>query len=284
MLKVFPPGWQVTCTHVSAAAGMIECRLEDPCSVTQAVQGDNYAWVVHCAVIRSPEACEQDPRRAVEINARAREWLARAATDIGARMAYASSPHVFAGDRPPYAEGDAPSPISVYGRSKLAGEHHALSVPGGLVVRMAALYSLNLTAPSNILAALKESLEAGRPVKAGGHYVRYYTLAEEVAAAFSFLMAAGRRGVVHVSAQRGCTQLQFLRAAAVAMGFDAGMVVEQEAGAQTAIRPRDSRLEVRLYASLGAPPFRGVRRGPQAPLSGLRTAGSPFDSFSRGRL
>jgi len=261
MLKCFPSDWQVTGTyHQHPAPGLIQCSLSSLRSLARLLQEGGYDCVVHCAAIRSPDACEEDPRRAVDVNAHGTELLARAASNARAKLVYASTDAVFAGDAPPYREQDRPAPLSVYGRSKLAGEKHALAVPGALVVRMPALYSADLGAPNNILAGLKESLEAGKPVPADEQLARYYTLAEDVAAAVAFLVAGAVRGIVHFSADERSTKLEFLRAAAEAIGLDAGLVQPAELPAGSAARPVDSHLDTGLYRSLGGPPFEGYRQ------------------------
>jgi dTDP-4-dehydrorhamnose reductase len=269
MLKAFPSHWQVTGTcHKHPMPGLVECSLDNSRSVPRLLREGGYDWAVHCAALRSPDACQRDPRRAIEVNSDGTEWVARAASDSGVRMAYASTDAVFGGDAPAYREDDRPSPVGVYGHSKLAGEQHALSVPGALVVRMPALFSLDLDAPNNVLSALRQSLEAGRPFAADDESVRYYTLAEDVAAAFAFLLDRSARGVVHVSAEEASTKRQFLQAAAAALGLDAGLVVPNGPDAGAAARPRDSHLDTTLYKSLGGPPMQGYSRA----LGRLRAA------------
>jgi dTDP-4-dehydrorhamnose reductase len=258
MLKVFPEEWQmVGACHSRPVPGLVPCELGSCHSLERALADGGYDWVVHCAAIRSPDVCERDARRAMEINAEGTRRVAEAASAVGARFAYASTDYVFSGDEPPYDETDRPDPVNVYGHAKLAGETHALSVPGGLVVRMPALYSLDLTAPSNVLTSLRDSLRAGDAVRADEECTRYYTLAEEVAAAIAYLMERGRHGVVHVSAEEPSTKRAFLQDAARALGLDADLVVPADPDASAAARPADSGLSTSLYRSLGGPPFTG---------------------------
>ena len=258
MLRAFPPDWQVTGTcHSRPVAGLVQCPLSGSHCAGDLIRDGDFDWVVHCAAIRSPDVCDKDPQRAMTVNAEGARQVAVAAADAGAGIAYASTDYVFPGSRPPYAERDATAPLNTYGESKLAGEHHVLSVPRGLVVRMPALYSLDLEAPNNLLGATKAQLEKGKPVAADDLYVRYYTLAEEVAAAFAFLIADGQRGLVHVSAHEACTKLRFLKEAAGAMGLARGLVVPADPGPRAAQRPMDSHLGTGRYELLGGPSFTG---------------------------
>jgi dTDP-4-dehydrorhamnose reductase len=258
LLHAFPDDWEVAGTcHSRPVPGLIQCSLSGRDAVADVVRKGRYDWVVHCAAIRSPDICDRDPQRAMAVNAEGARQVAAAAAASGARIAYASTDYVFPGATPPYTERDAPAPLNVYGQSKRAGEHHVLSVPRALVVRMPALYSLDLEAPNNLLGVTRASLERGKPVAADNHCVRYYTLAEEVAAAFVFLMRGSQTGVVHVSAPEACTKLHFLREAATAMGLSPGLVVEGEAGPKAAARPLDSHLDTARLAALGGPAFTG---------------------------
>ncbi|MGD2174255.1 MAG: sugar nucleotide-binding protein, partial [Candidatus Brocadiaceae bacterium] len=100
----------------------------------------------------------------------------------------------------------------------------------------------------------------GREVGADDEAVRYYTLAEEVAAAFMFLMREHVRGIVHVSASDSSTKYGFLRRAAEATGWDPGLVVAAERSPDQATRPHDSHLATGRYDSLGGLPLTGYRR------------------------
>jgi dTDP-4-dehydrorhamnose reductase len=258
MMRAFPSDWQVTGTcHSRPVAGLVQCSVNGGRSAADLIREGGFDWVAHCAAIRSPDVCDKDPQRAMAVNAEGARQVAAAAAEAGAGIAYASTDYVFPGSTPPYAERDTPAPLNTYGESKLAGEHHVLSVPHGLVVRMPALYSLDLEAPNNLLGATKAQLEKGKQVAADDFYVRYYTLAEEVAAAFAFLMADGQRGLVHVSAHEAGTKLRFLKEAARAMGLPSGLVVAADAGPKAAQRPTDSHLDTARYESLDGPSFTG---------------------------
>src|SRR6185436_21117211 len=82
--------------------------------------------VINCAAWTAVDACQGDPDRAMAHNGLAVRWLAESCDFANARLVQLSTDYVFDGllDRP-YIESDAPAPQSVYGASKLAGEHEA---------------------------------------------------------------------------------------------------------------------------------------------------------------
>ena len=100
--------------------------------------------VINCAAHTKVDACETEMERAFEINGVAVANVAAAADRAGARLVHVSTDYVFDGTpqstREPYSEEAPTAPLSVYGRSKLAGEAHALAYDGGLVVRTSWLF------------------------------------------------------------------------------------------------------------------------------------------------
>lgn len=81
--------------------------------------------IINTAAFHRVDDCESDPDRAFRVNALGARNLAVIAQEIGAKLVHISTDYVFGGGEPrsiPYTEFDHPVPLSVYGRSKLAGE------------------------------------------------------------------------------------------------------------------------------------------------------------------
>ena len=80
-------------------------------------------WVVNATAHTAVDKAESEPELAFAINATAPEVLAEEAKKIGAVMVHYSTDYVFDGSKTtPWIEDDAPGPLNVYGKSKLAGE------------------------------------------------------------------------------------------------------------------------------------------------------------------
>jgi len=98
---------------------------------------------VNCAAFHNVPQCEEHPEQAFRVNCTAVRDLAMACRDAGARLFTFSTDYVFGGDsRTPYGEDDLPRPLQMYGISRLAGEHAALSVAPehAVVIRTCGLY------------------------------------------------------------------------------------------------------------------------------------------------
>lgn len=79
--------------------------------------------IINCAAHTNVNACETDVDNAYKINAVGPRNLSIAASRYHAKLMHISTDYVFDGHAStPYTEFDAPSPNSVYGKTKLAGE------------------------------------------------------------------------------------------------------------------------------------------------------------------
>jgi len=101
--------------------------------------------IVNCSVHHPVDECETNPELSFAVNAIAVRDLALAAKDIGATVVHFSSDYIFDGElERPYVEEDTPTPISVFGASKAAGEQLLRAVlPRHFIVRTSGLYGLS---------------------------------------------------------------------------------------------------------------------------------------------
>jgi dTDP-4-dehydrorhamnose reductase len=90
--------------------------------------------VLHAAGWTRVDDAERDPEGAAAVNVTG----TRNAAALGAPLVYFSTDYVFDGaQREPYVESDVPNPLSVYARTKLAGEHEVVN---GWIVRSSWLF------------------------------------------------------------------------------------------------------------------------------------------------
>lgn len=188
--------------------------------------------VVNAAAYTAVDKAESEPELAQRINAQAPQVLADYAAVNHAWLLHYSTDYVFDGSKPSaYTEADAPNPLSVYGRSKLAGEQ-AIAASGchHLILRTSWVYAArgsNFAKTMLKLAAERDSLR----VVADQHGAP--TSAELLADVSALLLhrlqldaglAARVSGIYHLSAQgsttwHGYTQYVLARAAARGMAL-----------------------------------------------------------------
>lgn len=100
--------------------------------------------IINCSVYHPVDECENNPDLSFAVNAIAVRDLGLAAKDLRASLVHFSSDFVFDGALGrPYSEDDSPSPLSVFGASKVAGEQLLRAVlPNHFIIRTSGLYGL----------------------------------------------------------------------------------------------------------------------------------------------
>lgn len=95
----------------------------DPVATRRAVATAQPDVIVHLAAYTAVDRAETDVEACFRVNAGATATLSDAAREFGAHLVAVSTDYVFDGRKgAPYVETDAPSPLNVYGASKLAAE------------------------------------------------------------------------------------------------------------------------------------------------------------------
>jgi len=98
--------------------------------------------IVNCAAYTAVDKAESEVEKAFLINDIAVENIAKIASKFSCKIIHISTDYVFDGSgNKPYEEGDSTNPISIYGKSKLAGEQHLIMLPNAIIIRTAWLYS-----------------------------------------------------------------------------------------------------------------------------------------------
>jgi len=112
--------------------------------VAAVLERERPSLVINSAGFTAVDVAESEPDRAAEVNAHGAANVAAAARQIGARLIHLSTDFVFDGAQGcPYLPSDPTNPLSVYGRTKLAGEREVERVSAGtaLILRTAGVYS-----------------------------------------------------------------------------------------------------------------------------------------------
>lgn len=206
--------------------------------------------VVNCAAFTRVDDCEADEARATAVNGDAVAHLAGAAHAVGARLLQVSTDYVFDGRAEvPYDEAAPTAPLSAYGRSKLAGERHALAGPGGernLVVRTSWLFGPG--GPSFVTAILRQIEGGKRRLRVVADQTGCPTYTPYLARALWDLAAAGASGIVHYRNREPTTWHGFARE--IAHLVDHTVEVAPQTTAETerpAPRPAFSVLDVTRF-------------------------------------
>lgn len=120
---------QLALTSQPALFGELVCLdrsqldLSNSQAIRDAVQTIQPDLIINPAAYTAVDKAESEPDVAYAINAVAPAVIAEEAAKLGARLIHFSTDYVYAGNKVGvYVEEDATAPLSVYGKSKLAGE------------------------------------------------------------------------------------------------------------------------------------------------------------------
>ena len=138
------PMGEVIATEFDLQSGAAQhaLNLADPNAIRALVRELQPQLIVNAAAYTAVDQAEDDVDLAMAINAVAPGVLAEEAKRCGAALVHYSTEYVFDGTKSsPYTEADQPNPLSVYGRSKLAGEQAIEQVAGAhLIFRTSWVY------------------------------------------------------------------------------------------------------------------------------------------------
>lgn len=124
------------------ALGRAELDLSDLDAIASTVQHLQPSLIVNAAAYTAVDKAESEPDLAYRLNAEVPKALAIAAKKCSAPMIHISTDYVFPGDdSSPRVETDATGPLSVYGKTKLAGEEAIRDVlEAHIILRTAWVY------------------------------------------------------------------------------------------------------------------------------------------------
>ncbi|MDR2774439.1 MAG: dTDP-4-dehydrorhamnose reductase [Tannerella sp.] len=182
----------------------------DKSSVGSVIESLRIGVVVNCAAYTAVDRAEDDADTCMQVNCEAVRNIGEIAASTGAKVIHVSTDYVFDGKNTcPYREDDAVNPLSVYGKSKLAGERALLSVcRDAVIVRTAWLYSEtgnNFVKTMLRLGAERDAVNVVADQQGSPTY------AADLAEAIRTVVMSGKfvPGIYHYSGEGRCTWYDF---------------------------------------------------------------------------
>jgi len=109
--------------------------LSDPASCAAAIREHRPDVVINAAAYTAVDRAEEEPDLAQMINAQAPAAMAQACADLGIPFLHVSTDYVFDGSgTDPWQVNDPIAPLSVYGRTKAAGEEAVREAGGAYAI------------------------------------------------------------------------------------------------------------------------------------------------------
>ncbi|NMA07107.1 MAG: dTDP-4-dehydrorhamnose reductase [Ruminococcaceae bacterium] len=184
--------------------------ITDEVKVREFVQNGRFDCVINCAAFTNVDKAEESIEQATAVNTTAPGFLAKVASETGAKFIHISTDYVFSGEGDiPFKENDVKKPNTVYGKTKLAGEDLVLSNNSdSLIVRTAWLYGyrgrnfvktiVNLAKERDIITVVNDQF--GNP-----------TNAADLAQSILMLTSIGAKGIYHCTNSGICSWYEFAK-------------------------------------------------------------------------
>lgn len=198
--------------------------------------------VIHCSAWTAVDKAEDEPERVEAVNADGTRNIAEACKKIGAKILYLSTDYVFPGTGDRFYEPNDPTgPLSVYGRTKLAGE---LAVRKLLekyfIVRISWVFGKN---GNNFVKTMLRLAETHTEVNVVCDQIGSPTYTADLAPLLCDMIATEKYGVYHATNEGLCSWAEFAEEIFRVSGKQVKVhAIPTEQYPTKAIRPKNSRM------------------------------------------
>ena len=198
--------------------------------------------VIHCSAWTAVDKAEDEPERVEAVNADGTRNIAEVCKKIGAKMLYLSTDYVFPGTGDRFYEPNDPTgPLSVYGRTKLAGE---LAVRKLLekyfIVRISWVFGKN---GNNFVKTMLRLAETHTEVNVVCDQIGSPTYTADLAPLLCDMIATEKYGVYHATNEGLCSWAEFAEEIFRVSGKQVKVhAIPTEQYPTKAIRPKKSRM------------------------------------------
>ncbi len=188
-------GFELINTDVFEGEGITPLDITNVDAVVDLARRTKATSIINCAAYTAVDKQESDVDLSYKINAIGPRNLAIAATEVGARLVHVSTDYVFDGNGTrPYIEFDKTGPVSVYGKTKLAGEEMVKQFARNyFIVRTAWLYGDG----KNFVKTMLGLSESHEELNVVCDQVGTPTSTKELAKAIHFLLGTDNYGIFH---------------------------------------------------------------------------------------
>ncbi|MDR1927786.1 MAG: dTDP-4-dehydrorhamnose reductase [Oscillospiraceae bacterium] len=228
--------------------------LTDAAAVAEALQKTQPEAILHCAAYTAVDKAEEESALAMAINKDATHSLARYCDQTGALLLYISTDYVFNGSgcRPWEAE-DTPAPLSVYGKTKLAGERAASLCPRHMIVRTSWVFGAN---GGNFVKTMLRLGRERETLRVVNDQIGAPTYTVDLARLLCDMLEQPQPGIYHASNGGECSWAGFAQEIFRQTELPTQVIpVPSSEYPQAARRPKNSRLSPRSLLATGYAPL-----------------------------
>lgn len=194
--------------------------------------------VLHCAAYTKVDQAESEPELAFFINGYGTENLAVGCNHLNIPLLYVSSDYVFDGEKDkPYTTWDDTKPLSIYGKTKLAGEKAIMRhLRRFYIVRTSWLYG---PFGKNFVETILQIASEGKPLRVVADQIGSPTCTLSLSEMIADLIETERWGVYHASDDGITSWYEFAKE--IVLGMDVSITpIQTKDMPRPATRPKYS--------------------------------------------
>jgi len=179
--------------------------------------------VINAAGFTDVDLCEKEKEKAFAVNAEGAKNVALGCKLIGAKCIYFSTDYIFDGKKAePYKEEDTPSPLSIYGKSKLKGERYVREILDNyLIIRTSWLFSAY---GSNFANTIIKLAREKKEIKMVSDQIGSPTYVPDLSIAVLSLLKNDLKGIFHIANTGYCSWQEFAQKILNLIGSDLRLV------------------------------------------------------------
>ena len=202
----------------------LQADLSNPKIIEQLLGEIQPEWVINCAALANLDACEENTEQARQLNTELPRNLAKYVARGGARLVHISTDAVFDGKRGNYGEEDSPNPLSIYAKTKLAGEKAVVENNPDAIIARVNFYGWSLTGMRSLAEFFFNNLSAQKQVMGftDVHFCPLNVL--HLSELLIKMLQENLHGIYHVVSSECLTKYKFGIAIAKKFNFDSRLI------------------------------------------------------------
>jgi dTDP-4-dehydrorhamnose reductase len=200
--------------------------IDNNLSQIEALQPDG---IIHCAAIANLNVAEKHPELAYQLNAEVPGRLAAATKRWGIPFIHIFTDAVFDGEKGNYQESDPTNPLSVYARTKLAGEQTVQDANPDAVIARVVFFGWSLSGQRSLSEFFFNNLGAGKVVNGYTDTLFSPLYVDDLANLLLEMLETKLTGLYHVVSPESISKYSFGVRIADKFGFDSRLITPIEA-------------------------------------------------------
>ena len=240
--------------------GVIGCDTEDRDAVARLFDRYEFASVLDCTGNCALKPCEVNPAIAWQANVESVVNVLSRSVPAGCRLVHLSVDLVYSGLRDGgYVEQDPPDPVTVYGKSMVAGEQAVLERdPGACILRISLPMGVSFNGHAGAIDWIGSRFKKSRPATLYYDEIRTPTYTDCLTELCEVMLAGDLAGIFHAGGPRRVSLYQIAQIVNRIGGFDPDLLFGMPRGHAGPIPPRAGNVSMdstRLIRALGYNPF-----------------------------